>query len=195
MTAFRVLSISVDDPKQTLLEKAVNLRFAVVTALLIVCSGASSADVPQSEDELSIARVFDRLSEAWLAGDGTAWATEFVSDADFTVWFGLGLKGQADIAQGHQFIFDRFYNQTQVVFGVRQIRIINEDAAVVHLNLSVIKEGEEPPKEPDTVPLAVLKRTDANWKIVAFQNTPSLQGRFGDIRQFKKALADIQPAE
>jgi hypothetical protein len=43
--------------------------------------------------------------------------------------------------------------------------------------------------------MAVLKRTDANWKIVAFQNTPSLQGRFGDIRQFKKALADIQPAE
>lgn len=182
-------------PKWTLLEMAVNLRFNIVLVLLIVCHGALASDVLQSDDEKSIARVFDRLSEAWNSGDGGEWADEFVSDADFTVWFGFGMKGQDDIAQGHQFIFDRFYKKTQLVVGIRQIRIIDKDAAVVHLEMSVIKEGEEAPDVPDTVPLAILKRTDAVWKIVAFQNTPNLDGRFGDIRQFKKALTGSQQSQ
>lgn len=180
---------------QTLLEMTVNLRFSVVLVLLIVCLGVSAADVSQDEDKLSVARVIDRLSEAWQVGDGSAWADEFVSDADFTVWFGFRMKGQEDIAQGHQFIFDRFYSQTKLVIDVRQIRILNEDAAVVHLGMSVINEGEEPPEEPDTVPLVVLKRTDTNWKIVSFQNTPNLNGRYGDIRQFKKSLAEIETSQ
>lgn len=172
-----------------------NLRFAIVFVLLIVCSGPTAADDSQNVDEISVARVFERLSEAWQAGDGEAWADEFVSDADFTVWFGFGMKGQEDIAQGHQFIFDQFYNQTQLVMYIRQIRIINENVAVVHLDMSVIKEGEESPDMPDVVPMAVLKRTESGWKIVAFQNTPNLEGRYGDIRQFKKALAESHQSQ
>lgn len=167
-----------------------NLRSAILLVLLITCFDVTAADEPPNVDELSVVSVFDRLSEAWNAGDGEAWAEEFASDADFTVWFGFRMKGQEDIAQGHQFIFDRFYNQTQIVMSVGQVRVIGEDAAVVHLGMSVIKEGEPPPEVPDTVPMVVLERTDSNWKIVAFQNTPSLEGRYGDIRQFKKALAD-----
>ena len=172
-----------------------NLRFAILLVLLIVFSGATAGDDPENVDELSVARVFERLSETWQAGDGNAWADEFVSDADFTVWFGFGMKGQEDIAQGHPFIFDRFYDQTQLVLNIRQIRIMNEDVAVVHVGMSVIKDGEDPPKAPDVVPIAVLERTDTNWKIVAFQNTPNLEGPLGDIRQFKKTLADSHQAQ
>lgn len=166
-----------------------NLRITMLFVLPIACFGASAADNPQGVDELSVERVFERLSDAWEAGDGEAWGDEFVDDADFTVWFGLGMTGRQDIAQGHQFIFERFYNQTQVVIDVVQIRMINGDAAVVHLGMSVIKEGDMAPEVPDTVPIAVLERKGSDWKIVAFQNTPKLEGRYGDIREFKKGLA------
>lgn len=150
-------------------------------------------DSPPSEDEIQIAMVFEHLTDAWRDGDGDAWAESFVEDADFTVWFGLGLKSREQIAWGHQLIFDSFYADTVYEFGVRQIRFVRPDVAVVHLNASVIKDGESIPKEPDTVPMAILERIDANWKIIAFQDTPFVVNEFranGDIKRFKKMAAE-----
>ena len=56
-----------------------------------------------------------------------------------------------------------------------------------------MKPGEEPPAEPDAVPIAILNRVDNVWKIVTFQNTPFVVNEFrmnGDLKQFKRLAAE-----
>ena len=142
----------------------------VLLVLSLVFPVKSVADDSQTKAESQIAEVFDQLTEAWRIGNGNAWADAFVDDADFTVWFGLAIKGKEQIAWGHQLIFDNFYADTAFEFDIRQIRFI----------------------KPDAVPMAVLEQVGGDWKIVAFQNTPFVVNEFranGDLRRFKKIAA------
>jgi len=169
------------------------LPLMVLLALPLVFPVMSAADGSQSEAELQIVRVFEQLTEAWRTGNGNAWADAFVEDADFTVWFGLFIKGKEQIAWGHQLIFDNFYADTVFEFEIRQVRFVRPDVAIIHLSGSVVKNGENIPAEPDAVPMAVLERIDTDWKIVAFQNTPYVVNEFranGDLKRFKKIAAE-----
>ncbi len=165
----------------------------VLLVLPLVFPVRSVADDLQTKAELQISGVFDQLTEAWRIGNGIAWADAFVDDADFTVWFGLAIKGKEQIAWGHQLIFDSFYADTVFEFDIRQIRFIKPDVAIVHLSGSVVRNGENPPAEPDAVPMAVLEQVGDDWKIVAFQNTPFVVNEFranGDLKRFKKIAAE-----
>lgn len=99
---------------------------------------------------------------------------QFTDDADFTVWFGLELKGREAIASGHQFVFDSVYPDTVFELDIRQLRFLGPDTAMVHLKGRLTKVGEPRSDAPDAVPMAVLKRVRDNWKVIAFHNTPFL---------------------
>ncbi|MGI9205294.1 MAG: SgcJ/EcaC family oxidoreductase [Woeseiaceae bacterium] len=165
-------------------------------AFMVVCivfTFPSPADSNDATEKEAIVSVIDGLTDAWQAGDGDAWADAFVDDADFTIWFGMGLKGKEQIAWGHQLIFDSFYADTVFKLDVQQIRFLGNDVAIAHLRGEVVKGGEERTTEPDAVPLAVLHRSDGVWKIVAFQNTPFVVNEFrtnGDIKRFKRLAAE-----
>ena len=165
--------------------------------ILLLCQSAIFSalanESKRSDSENQILAVIGGLTEAWRAGSGEAWADAFAEDADFTVWFGLRLKGKKEIAWGHQLIFDSFYANTVFELEAKQFRFLGDDVAIVHLQGSVLKPGEEPPAEPDAVPIAILNRVDNVWKIVTFQNTPFVVNEFrmnGDLKQFKRLAAE-----
>jgi uncharacterized protein (TIGR02246 family) len=133
--------------------------FLMAMLLLPLLTNAAEEGVADEQSSKQIRQLFAEMTEAWRAGDGEAWASAFLPDADFTVWFGLQLHGQEAIAEGHQFIFDRFYANTSYELQVKDIRFLSPSAAVVHLNGSVVDFGEDLPEEPDSVPLAVLQKT------------------------------------
>ena len=133
-----------------------NCLFLVVG--LLVFSSALADESARSDRKAEILGVISGLTEAWREGDGEAWADAFAEDADFTVWFGMSLKGKEQIAWGHQLIFDSFYADTMFELDAKQIRFLGDDVAIVHLQGSVIAAGQEPPSEPDAVPIAVLER-------------------------------------
>ena len=171
------------------------MKFPLIVLLVLpmVFPVESVADDLQTKAELQISGVFDQLTEAWRIGNGNAWADAFVDDADFTVWFGLAIKGKEQIAWGHQLIFDNFYADTVFEFDIRQIRFVRPDVAIVHLSGSVVRNGENLPAEPDAVPMVVLEQVGDDWKIVAFQNTPFVVNEFranGDLKRFKKIAAE-----
>jgi len=154
----------------------------------------ATAQANRAADEAAIGAVVIRLSDAWRAGDGDAWAREFTDDADFTVWFGMRLKGAEQIAEGHRMIFESFYANTSFDLDIRQLRFLGDDTAVLHLAGAVVEAGAPPASEPDAVPVAVLQRISGDWKIVVFQNTPFAVDEFGDngnLSRFKR-LADAQ---
>ena len=108
------------------------------------------------------------------------------------MWFGLQLHGQEAIAQGCQFIFDRFYADTSYELTVRKIRFLSPVGAIVHLEGPVVAPGEGLPGEPDSVPLAVVQKVAGQWQIAAFHNTPfavEQYARDGDLRRFKARTA------
>jgi uncharacterized protein (TIGR02246 family) len=172
-----------------------NLLFIVIGLLTLSSALADENVLPDAEAQ--IVGVINSLIDAWREGDGEAWADAFAEDADFTVWFGLSLKGKEQIAWGHQLIFDSFYANTVFELGATQIRFLGDGVAIVHLQGSVLEAGQEPPAEPDAVPIAVLNRSDDTWKIVAFQNTPFVVNEFrmnGDLKRFKRLAAEQSKA-
>nr|WP_299345166.1 SgcJ/EcaC family oxidoreductase [Allomuricauda sp.] len=142
-----------------------------------------------------IEMVVNQLVEAWSKGDAELFASNFHEKADFTVWFGMRLNGQKEIAFGHNIIFKEFYANTIWDLKIDKIRFIGADYALVHCSGSVIKEGESSPVEPDAVPLLVFQKENDNWKIITLQNTPYAVNEFranGDIRRMKKIMKEYK---
>lgn len=170
------------------------MKIASVTLFTMLFSAAMAvADDDRPADKREITAVFERLTDAWRSKNGEGWGDQFVDDADFTVWFGLELKGKEDIGAGHQFVFDRVYPDTVFEMQVREIRFLNPDTAIVHLKGFVTKRGEATPDRPDAVPIAVVQRADNQWKIVAFQNTPFLVPELREsmpLGELRKILAE-----
>jgi uncharacterized protein (TIGR02246 family) len=139
----------------------------------------------EAQDRAAIQAVVAGLAEAWGKGNGRAWGSYFAEDADFTAWFGLYLKGRDAIAASHQQIFDTVYKNTKVRLEIRSLRFLRPDVAVVHLNGSVVGEGEELSDEPHVVPVAVLTKESGSWRLAVFQNTKNSMSErlMGDIRK------------
>jgi len=151
------------------------MRGALSPGNWVICAKTGTFRSVEVEDRTlsrsAIESVIGSLVEAWEKGDGAAWGDRFTQDADFTTWFGLRLTGRDSIASGHQEIFDTFYADTVYDLKVESLRFLNDDVALVALVGSVVGSGEQEPSVPQTVPLAVMVKSGAGWKVAAFQNT------------------------
>lgn len=149
------------------------LLSAIICLLALACGATAYAGGKPAgaEDEKAIRAIIAKLAEDWTAGDARAWAEPFAEDADFTVWNGIQLKGREAIACGHEQIFSTFYKDTKQQIAVRSIRFLRDDVAVVHVEGSVVKKGEEFPASPQVVPVFVLVKSKGGWQISVFQNT------------------------
>jgi len=169
------------------------MKNGMLLVFTLVVSQIALGSEALTTDEEEIRQVFSSLTEAWRNADGEAWGMHFVEDADFTVWFGLELKGREAIAAGHQYIFDGVYANTAFELEVRQLRPIGTNVSVAHLRGYVVNDGEERPEEPDAVPVAVLQRVDDGWKLVTFHNTANIVEELGEsipLETFKQLVAD-----
>jgi uncharacterized protein (TIGR02246 family) len=119
----------------------------------------------------AIAAVVLGLEDAWAAGDGQTWASYFAEDADFTVWFGLYLRGREAIADVHQEIFDSFYKSTKLRLHVRDLRFLRPDVAVVHFDGRIMGTARQSPEQPKFVPVAIMTKEDGRWRVAVFHNT------------------------
>ena len=141
--------------------------------LAIVCGSAPAQGIAgaRAEDERAIRSIIAGLSEAWTAGDAQAWASAFTEDADFTVWNGLYVKGRAEIARGHEQIFNTHYRGTKHRFVVRSVRFLGEGVAVVHAGADVVSKGADFPASPQVAPALVFVKEGGRWRIAVFHNT------------------------
>jgi uncharacterized protein (TIGR02246 family) len=122
-------------------------------------------------DRSALAAVVSGLERAWAAGNGQLWGSYFAEDSDFTVWFGLHLRGRDANAAIHQEVFDSFYEGTKLRLDVRDLRFLRPDVAVVHFDARIVGPGEQLPEQPQFVPVAVMTKEDEVWRIAVFHNT------------------------
>lgn len=171
------------------------IAFLPLIFVLVSCGQPAAPEPDRVADEEAIHALIAGLTEAWTAGDGDAWAAHFAIDAEFTVWFGLRLSGRERIAWGHNIIFDDFYANTTFEMEAQKIFFPERDIAIALIAARVLREGQERPQDPDAVPLAVLRRTESAWEIVAFQNTPYAVDELranGDLARFKAWARQMQ---
>jgi hypothetical protein len=152
------------------------MKFPLVAILAsqLVFPPPVSADPVQYEDLKKIAVVMEKLSIAWRFGDSAEWMEPFDVGAYFTVLYDE--EDSEMTAWNYEFIFDYFQADTVFDLSMRQIRLVRPDVVVVELNGFYLDTDEETDGETDTreylIPTATLKRTNTDWKVVSFTNTP-----------------------
>lgn len=148
------------------------LLSVLACSIFFLSSAAPAQDASRrAEDEKAIRAVITSLTDAWTAGDAQAWARAFTDDADFTVWNGLYQKGRAAIERGHAQIFSTFYKDTKLRYIVRSIRFLSDQVAVVHVDASLVRKGEDFPASPQAVPVLIMVKDKGQWRVAVFHNT------------------------
>ena len=131
-------------------------------------------------DEAAIRANVEQMQKGWNMKSGAEFAKPFAENADYVVINGMHIKGRAEIAKGHQNIFDTVYKDSSLVITAREIRFLRTDVAVVHAesNLTFKAGGEE--KKGSGIITLLMTRENGKWEIAAFQNTaiqtPPAQG-------------------
>jgi uncharacterized protein (TIGR02246 family) len=122
-------------------------------------------------DEGAIQDILKQIEAAWNSYDSVSLAALFAEDANFIQIFGGQLDGRTAIEAAHRVIFNTIYRDSHASFMLRNIRFLRPDVAVVFAGAHVqFKECNET-REIETRPTLIVVKQQANWQIVAFQNT------------------------
>jgi len=170
------------------------MKFPLVAILAsqLVFATPVAADPVQYEDLKKIAVVMEKLSIAWRFGDSDEWMEPFDIGAYFTVMYDMEDRDSEWTAWNYEFIFDYFQADTVFDLSMRHIRLVRPDVIVVELNGFYVDTDEETDIKKYLIPTATLKRTNTDWKVVSFTNTPFVVNEHranGDLKRFKRISA------
>jgi uncharacterized protein (TIGR02246 family) len=139
-------------------------------------SAPTSAPGRTERDEAELGGIPLQMIDAWNRGDGDAFAAPFTDTADFVAFEGTHLRGRAQIAAFHRELFATVVAGTRLEGGVRFVRLLTPDVAVIHgwaryTNLPGINK---PTPGRDSMQLYVAVRRDGAWRAQAMQNSRQL---------------------
>ncbi len=155
-----------------------NFTILIFVLFFVSINGYAQKTDGKSQDEALIRANVEQMVKGWNMKSGAEFAKPFAEDSDYVVINGMHLKGRADNAKSHQYIFDTIYKDSSLVAAVKQIRFLRPDVAVVHgeSSLTFKSNGEE--KKGSGIVTLVMIKNNGKWKIATFQNT-SIQSTGG----------------
>jgi uncharacterized protein (TIGR02246 family) len=124
--------------------------------------------------ESAVLQLCQRLTDAWNAGDATAYGDLFTADADYVVFNGMHLEGRDAIAESHRWLFDGPLRGTRLSAGSAPatVRFVRPDVAIVISTGGMTMAGEPSPDPGhDSIQTLVAVRGDGGWRLASFQNT------------------------
>lgn len=125
--------------------------------------------------ETEVRAVLGRLTEAWNAGDATAYGRLFTEDADYVTFFGLNFPGREAIESSHRALFEgplKGSKLTGQLGAAAKVRFVRPDVAVVIVGGGSSLTGADAADEGrESTVSFVLVEEDGEWLITAFQNT------------------------
>lgn len=126
----------------------------------------------KSRGKPSVEALLEALTDAWNAGDATAYADLFVEDADYITVFGQNMAGRTAIEEGHRFLFTGPLKGSRLTRGETppKIRYLRPDVAVI-----VTAGGSPGPGDRSSALTLTAVRDEAGWRFASFQNTPVRQ--------------------
>lgn len=146
----------------------------------------------QADDIAAIHQLFQRLNEAWNAGDASAYGALFTEDADYFAFDGANQKGRTAIIAGHKPLFENYLKGSRLTGELISLRFLAADVALVHTVGSIIDRGRTTPKaERRSSQTLIATKSDGKWYFTAFHNT-RVRPIGGGIRSLMAwAVADL----
>ncbi|RSN51824.1 DUF4440 domain-containing protein [Streptomyces sp. WAC 04229] len=123
-----------------------------------------------AQDRQAVTDVIDSLIDAWRRHDADAYAAPFTDDATYVTFVGTYYQGRRDIAESHRVLFAKYLKGTQLADEVLDVRFPAPDVAVVTGRGDTYK-GKRPEKLSKVQTYTLVRQTDGQWRIAAFQNT------------------------
>jgi uncharacterized protein (TIGR02246 family) len=128
-----------------------------------------------SDDHSAIAAIPKAMIDAWNRGDADAFAVVFDDAADFIAFEGTHLRGRGEIAAFHREVFGTVLQGSRLTGGVRFVRQLDADHAVMHAEAGTILPGDvDRNPSRDSMQLFVASRSAEGWTIDAVQNSRQL---------------------
>ncbi|WP_328499739.1 SgcJ/EcaC family oxidoreductase [Streptomyces sp. NBC_00457] len=128
----------------------------------------------QKLEEAAILDVVKGVYEAWNNADPDAFVAEYFEDAT-AVLPGSYLKSRQGIRDAMAFSFNGPLKGTRSSDKVLDVRLLNDDAAVVISETGILIPGEsEAPPERTVYATWVLAKKDGKWLLAAYSNSPSV---------------------
>lgn len=137
---------------------------------------ATTPDRATERDEALLADLPMQMVAAWNRGDADAFAAPFTETADFVVFEGTHLRGHEEIAAFHRQIFATVVRGTSLEGGVRFVRLLATDRAVIHawVRYTNLPGVHAPTPGRDSMQLYVATKRAGQWSIDAMQNSRQL---------------------
>ncbi len=131
---------------------------------------AATISMP-SADEDAVRSLFEQMVEGWNEGSGEAFAAPFADMVDFIAFDGTHVTAKAQIASGHQELFDRWLKGSRLT-GEASVRFLTGDVALVLGRGGTVMRGRaRPAPERDSIQTLVAVRGADGWKLTSFHNT------------------------
>jgi uncharacterized protein (TIGR02246 family) len=138
----------------------------------------TSAATPDRTDQdlAELGEIPHRMISAWNRGDGDAFAAPFTETADFVAFEGTHLRGRGEIAAFHRELFAGAVLGTTLEGGVRFVRLLTPELAVVHAwaRYRTLPGAAGPAGGRASMQLFVVVKRDGVWSAEAMQNCRQL---------------------
>ncbi len=130
----------------------------------------------RDRDEAELREIPLRMIAAWNRGDDEAFAAPFSDTADFIAFEGTHLHGRAEIHAFHRELFAAAVRGTKLEGGVRFVRLLTADLAVIHAwaRYATLPGADPPVAGRESMQLFVVIRRDGEWLAEAMQNSRQL---------------------
>jgi uncharacterized protein (TIGR02246 family) len=134
----------------------------------------ATAKPAPKQDEAAILAVLRGVYDAWNEADPDAFVADYLEDAS-AILPGSYRKSRQEIRDTMAFSFNGPLKGTRSSDKVLDVRLLNEDAAVVISETGILLPGEsEAPPERTSYATWVLAKRDAKWLLAAYSNCPSI---------------------
>jgi uncharacterized protein (TIGR02246 family) len=121
---------------------------------------------------MTVEQVLSGMARAWNAGDGTAWAAHFTTDATFVDVVGRVQRGRVVIAREHQNIFDTIYRGSTLA--IEQVGSQDLGGGLCLVHTATVLTVPAGPRAGTT--RAVQTNLFHDDRIMAFHNTIKIDG-------------------
>ncbi|WNB91733.1 SgcJ/EcaC family oxidoreductase [Bacillus sp. NEB1478] len=145
-----------------------------------------------SSEEKNVQALYQNFLAAWNDRSARDMADYFLADGEIIGFDGSQVIGKKEIYSHLHPIFEN--HPTPPYFGkVKNVSFLSEEAAVIRAIAGMVPEGKtEIVPELNTHQTLIAVKSDAEWRIKLFQNTPAqFHGRPELVEQMTAELSDL----
>ena len=153
------------------------LRKLLLPFTMLVLSSTHGAFAQDQQAEVPIRAIIAAQVTAWDAGDATAYAKDLAAEASFTNLFGMVMYGAPAFAERNRQVLATFFRGTTKHHGIRRIRFVTPDVAIVDIDNEVRGVKAMPAGIPvpadgiiKTQLMEVFVRRGERWWVEAYHN-------------------------